>query len=318
MAMRMRPVPAFDFAGMGVVVVVWGLNYLFVREGLTLAPPLWLAALRAGVGAAVLVPFFALRGRFAVLAWREVRDALAIGIPNTAMFFGLWFLAARYVPPGETAVLVYTFPLFVTLLSPLVLGVNRARWQVAAVVLGFGGVVLISQPWVGGVSALGPVPVAALLLAALSWAFGTVLFKRRFTGTAVQAANSVQLAGGAAALFGAALLFEGIAPPTPSLPLIETVAWLGLLGTAAAYAIWFALLDRTDARTLSAYTFLVPLVALGASALFFRERVDAVEAIGVALVIIALIANARVSRVKTGADRRERETSVPISEPPGR
>ncbi|HEV8049334.1 MAG TPA: DMT family transporter, partial [Thermoplasmata archaeon] len=226
---------------MGFVVAVWGLNYLFVREGLTMAPPLWLAAFRAGAGAVVLVPVLALTGRYSGLSGLDVRDALAIGIPNTALFFGLWFLAAGAVLPGETAVLVYTFPLFVTLLAPSFLRAQVSRNQLLAVAGGFGGVVLVCQPWIGGTAGLAPLPVLALLLAALSWALGTVLFKRRFAGRTVLAANSAQLLGGAGGLFVAAVLVEGPAVPAPTVPLLAVVVWLGVVGTAAAYAIWFSL-----------------------------------------------------------------------------
>jgi probable blue pigment (indigoidine) exporter len=288
---------------MGVLAVVWGLNYLFVREGLTLSAPLWLAALRSGVGALALVPLVLSQVRRSELSRVDVRDALAIGVPNTAMFFGLWFLAARSIPPGETAVLVYTFPLFVTLVAIPVLGTRPDRIQTLAVVLGFGGVVLVSQPWLGGADALAPLPVAALLLAALSWAFGTVLFKRRFSGSKVVPANALQLLGGTGGLLLAATLTEGSSLPTLGLPLVATVAWLGVLGTAVAYSIWFALLDRRPAGTLSAYTFLVPLVALAASAVVFGEQVNAVEAGGVGVVLAALYLNGRGAAPRAPAEQ---------------
>jgi probable blue pigment (indigoidine) exporter len=175
------------------------------------------------------------------------------------------------------------------------------------VVLGFGGVVLVSQPWLGGADPLAPLPVAALLLAALSWAFGTVLFKRRFTGSKVVPANALQLLGGTGGLLLAATLTEGSSLPTLSLPLVATVAWLGVLGTAVAYSIWFALLDRRPAGTLSAYTFLVPLVALAASAVVFGEQVNAMEAGGVGVVLAALYLNGR------GAEPRDPAEHPPVS-----
>jgi drug/metabolite transporter (DMT)-like permease len=211
------------------------------------------------------------------------------------MFFGLWFWAAGSVAPGETAVLVYTFPLWVTLLSGPVLRASPGRFQLPAVLLGLVGVILVSRPWDGGLFALAPVSVAAILLAAVAWAFGTVLFKRRFTGTQVAPANAVQLVGGAGALALASLILEGTAIPTPSLPVLATVLWLGLVGTSLAYAIWFYLLDGTAASTLSAYTFLVPLVALVASALLLGEPVVPVEGAGVAIVVAALLLNGRAT-----------------------
>lgn len=279
-----------------VVAVAWGLNYLFVRVGLDSFLPLWLAALRSGVGAIGVVAFVTWTRGWGPLDRRDVRDALLIGVPNTAIFFGLWFVAAESVPPGQAAVLVYTFPLWVTLLSALVLRTAPSGLQILAVAGGFVGVVFVSQPWLVGGAGLAPLAVLELLAGALSWGVGTVAFKHRFPGPKVAAANGLQLLGGAGALLGVSLLAEGPHLPALTWPEVGIVLWLGLVGTALAYSIWFRLLDRRSASTLSGYTFLVPLVALAASTVFLGERVDMIQAVGVLLVVIALYGNARGAR----------------------
>jgi O-acetylserine/cysteine efflux transporter len=287
---------ARDSALFVVVATVWGLNYLFVRLGLTFVPPLWLAALRAGVGALAVLVGLAAGGHLRGLSGRDARDAALIGVPNTGLFFGLWFVAAASVPAGQTAVLVYTFPLWVTLLSGPVLGSMPNRIQLLAVAGGFAGVVLVSQPWLVGGGALAPLAVVELLAGSISWAVGTVLFKRRFTPANGPAANGFQLLGGAVVLFALAPIAEGrFVAPVSGILLLD-VLWLGVTGTALAYSIWFVLLTRTPAATLSGYTFLVPLVALGASIALVGERLDLVQGLGVVLVLLAVYGNARGSR----------------------
>ena len=281
-----------DAALFGAVVSVWGLNYLFVRVGLAFEPPLWLAFLRAGTGASVVLAALAFGPRRVRFERRDVFDAVLIGVPNTAVFFGLWFVAAPAIPPGQTAVLVYTFPLWVTLLSGPWLGEWPTRSQLGAVGLGFGGVVLVSQPWATGSSALPLVPVAELLFAAIAWGLGTVAFKRRFHGEAVAVANGWQLAGGALALLVAGVAFGPRTPVAAGWGLVGVVAWLGLLGTGLAYSIWFRLLDRWPAVTVTGFTFLVPLVALAASSLVLGERLVPAQLVGVAAVFVAIYLNA--------------------------
>jgi probable blue pigment (indigoidine) exporter len=280
----------------GVVALVWGLNYVFVRVGLTLEPPLWLATLRAGVGALVLLPWMLTGRRNRTLSTRDLRDALAIGVPNTGIFFGLWFVAASSVPPGETAVLVYTFPLWVSLLAAPLLAERPTASQLAAVALGFSGVVLVAEPWMAGPGALAPAPVLELLGGAAAWALGTVLFKRRFRGPTVFAANAGQLTGGAIGLLGASVVVGAPLATGGGAPAILVVAWLGVLGTALAYTIWFRLLDRFPASTLSGYTFLVPVVALTASFLVLGERLVLWQVAGVGAILTAIYLNARGSR----------------------
>ncbi len=277
------------------LVLAWGFNYLFVRVGLGFAAPLWLAAARAAVGALVVgALLLAVPSRRGTLDRAGRRDALLLGLPNTTLFFGLWFIAAGAVLPGEAAVVIYTFPLWVAVFSYPVLG-QRLSWLArGAIGLGFLGVLLITEPWSGG-SALPPIAaIVELLAGAVSWALGTVYFQKRFRGAEMQEANFYQLLGGATGLAIAGAVTASPLPP-PSWPLLATVVWLGAIGTAIAYAIWFDLLGRLPAATLGAYVFLVPVVALAASAVLFGERLDAVQLAGVGAVIVSIYATARRS-----------------------
>jgi drug/metabolite transporter (DMT)-like permease len=271
-----------------LVVVFWGLNYVFVNIGLEYAGPLWLATLRSGTGAIATLPLVsALRG-WGTLDARGRRDALLLGAPNTALFFGLWFWAAREVPPGIAAVVVYTFPLWVALLSDPVLGHRLSLRHWVAVTIGFVGVALISQVGESGGVGISVTAIIALLAAAVSWALGTVVFQRRFRREEMLEANAYQLVGGAVVLLGATFLFSPVPLPHATVGLLETVVWLGILGTTVAYVIWFDLLGRTPASTLSAYVFLVPVVALGASVGFFGEHLSWVQLGGVGLVLVSI------------------------------
>ncbi len=276
------------------MVVAWGLNYPFVRVGLLASPPLWLAGFRAGVGAVGVVVGLLLRPATRTLTRRERWDALWIGVPNSALFFGLWFVAATQVPPGETAVVIYTFPLWVALLSAPILASRLTPLAWGSVVVGFLGVVLLQQPWAAGVGRIPPVALAELLGAAVCWAFGTVFYKLRFRGEAMRVANAYQLTSGAVALLVGALILE----PSPSfvlgISLIGSLVWLGLVGTAFAYAVWFALLQRFPAVMVSSWAFLVPVIALGSSAVAFGERLDAIQLVGVACVLGSVYGSARI------------------------
>jgi len=157
---------------------------------------------------------------------------------------------------------------------------------VGSVLVGFAGVVLVADPWVGG----SPPPWSAiveLLVGAVSWAVGTVLMQRWFRGEEMQEANLYQLLGGSVALVGASLVLEpGL--PTLSLPLLGILLWLGGVGTAFAYSVWFWLLSRRRAAPLSANLFLVPVVALTASAVLFGERLSWFQYVGVAAVLVSI------------------------------
>ncbi|MGD0718890.1 MAG: EamA family transporter [Thermoplasmata archaeon] len=273
----------------GLVTFAWGMNYIFVPIGLEYVSPLWLATLRAGIAILFVAPYVYLRHRRSVLTNPDRRDALLLGIPNTALFLGLWFVAAPQVAAGEAAIVIYTFPLWVALLSPWMLGHPLTRRHWIAVTIGFLGIVVISQPWTLGAGSVAPVALLELLGSAISWAIGTVLYQRRFRGPQlVQEANAYQLGGGALVLLVATVMVEpGTLPPAvPQLWL--AVLWIAVFGTAFSYVVWYYLLDQVPAATLSAYSFVTPLIALVAAAVILGERLTIPELGGVALVLVSI------------------------------
>jgi drug/metabolite transporter (DMT)-like permease len=284
---------------------VWGFNFLFIKLGLASASPLWLSLLRAAVGAGgTAVLLTGLKG-WGKLDARGRRDALLLGLPNTTAFYALLALAIQSVLPGLAAVVIYTFPLWVAVLSPSLLGHRLSSRHWIAVGAGFLGVALISEVWSSLGAGLSIVPIVELLVGAVAWATGTVFFQRRFSREQMREANAFQLFGGTAGLVVLVVLFGSTPVPTFSADLDLTLLWLGVLGTAFAYVIWFDLLGHTRAATLSAYVFLVPVVALVASAVFFGERLNPVQLVGVALVFVSIYgigrapdANALVSEVE--------------------
>lgn len=271
-----------------LMVLAWSGNYLFVKVGLAVATPLWLATLRASVGAAGTAVYLLLRRVPGTLAPSDRAAALLLGIPNTAAFLGLWFVAAQYVAVGEAAVVIYTYPIWVALLSSPLLGQRLGWGHGAAVAGGFAGVFLVSEPWVGASGAVPFVPFLLLLVAAVCWGTATVLFQRRFRPDQLAEANGYQLASGSAVLLAAAFLLQPGALPGPTGTLALSVAWMGLFGTTFAYIVWFWLLERHRAASASAYLFLVPLGALALGVVFTGESVDLVQAAGVALVAASI------------------------------
>lgn len=278
------------------VAVVWGFNYLFVKVGLAFASPLWLAALRAALGAIVAFAIVRLRGTSGRLNGRGRRDALLLGVPNTALFFGLWFVAAESVPPGLAAVLVYTYPVWVAVLSLPVLGHRLRGRDWFAVGAGFVGVALVSGFVPGSSAGVPPSAVVELLAGAISWAVGTVLVQRRFAPVEMAEANAFQVLGGAVALLAVTAVAAPLPLPSFTLELGAAVLWLGVLGTGVAYALWFSLLGTTRAARLSAFVFLVPVVALAASAALLGERLTTVQLAGVGVVLLAVYATGSRSR----------------------
>ncbi len=283
----MRRAETISALGFLLVVVAWGFNYPFLRLGTQFAPPAVLFFLRALAGLLVMIPLLRVIGWHVELSHPQILRALGIGTVGYGAFFLLWGYAAAGVPPGEASVFIYLFPIWVLLLSAPILGRLPRPLQLAGVLLGFGGVVLVAGV---GTQALQGSPRDLLLLTAagLCWAIGTVLSKRVFARIEMVAANGWQLAAGTALLGVVAAATEPWGSIRWTGDLLVVVAWTGILGTGAAYLIWYYLLARNAAGPLSAFTFLVVVVAWVGSVSFFREAIDPPQVIGVALILVAL------------------------------
>jgi drug/metabolite transporter (DMT)-like permease len=171
---------------------------------------------------------------------------------------------------------------------------QKVRWIAwASVVAGFLGVVLIEQPWRGSSTGIPAGAIVELLVAAASWALGTVLLKARIGGPGLRTANGFQLLTGTGALIVGAIVFEPHPVIQVNSDFVLSIVWLGIVGTSLAYVVWFMLLERFPASTVSTWAFLTPVVALVASLLLFHESLDAFQLVGVAAILIGAFAIAR-------------------------
>lgn len=95
---------------------------------------------------------------------------------NIAHFTGqnLWFFAVALIPVAQVFALEFTSPLWVLVLSPLVLGERLTRMRVLAALLGFAGILMVTRP---GAQSLSPGVIAAAV-AAVAFAVTLVCTKR--------------------------------------------------------------------------------------------------------------------------------------------
>ena len=276
------------------ILFIWGLNYIFVETGAKYSPPIWLSFLRAFsgfVGALILLFAFRTKGN---LTLREKLAAFLIGIPGTGIFFSFWIIGEQTVPPGEASVLIYTFPIWTLFLSIPILGDRPSALKIGASLLGFAGVALVAGTGTAGFTG-DLTAIVLLVVSGFSFAVDTVLFKRLFKGEQLLRANVWQLAGASVFLFIWALFSEPIQQIEWTWQLASSIIWIGVLGTAVVYVLWFTLLSRYNAASFTAYAFLVVLVALVASYFIFGERIDGLQLVGVVALVASIYLVSRTS-----------------------
>ena len=159
----------------------------------------------------------------------------------------------------------------------LVLGERQTRVTLLAALVGVAGVVTLvwqSDRAGGAVDALG---VAAAVGAVVSSALGFALVRRWSPPDDVLATTSWQLVAGGLLLLPVAAVVEG-APPVLDAPAVAALAYLGLVGSALGYLLWFRGLTRMDAGAVAVVGLVNPVVGTVLGVLLLAEPFGPVHA----------------------------------------
>ncbi|EKE73772.1 EamA family transporter [Oceanibaculum indicum] len=235
-----------------IAPAIWGSTYIVTTELLPDGYPLTVAMLRALPAGLLLL--LLVRALPQGIWWTR---AFVLGALNFSVFWWLLFVAAYSLPGGVAATVGAIQPLIVLLLARLALGSALRPLAVLAALAGIGGVaMLILTP----AAALDPVGIAAGLGSAVSMALGTVLSRRWQPPVSPLTFAAWQLSAGGLLLLPAALWLE---PPLPALSAANLLGltYLGLIGAALTYILWFRGIARLEPSVVSPLGFLSPMTA---------------------------------------------------------
>ncbi|MBV2357336.1 EamA family transporter [Streptomyces sp. J2-1] len=278
----MKDRTGLDSALTALAPMVWGSTYLVTTQLLPPDRPLLAAAVRALPGGLILTAAGRTlpRGRW---WWR----AFALGALNIGVFFYLLFVAAYHLPGGVASLVGSIQPVFVLLLSALLLRDKVRGRQVAACLLGTLGVGLLV---LGPKAGLDIVGVLAGMGGAACMAAGIVLTKRwgRPPGVSLLTFTGWQLAVGGLLLTPVALFAEGL-PARLSGSNVVGFGYLSFIGALLAYAVWFRGIERLPALTVSMLGFTSPLAATVLGYVFLHQRLTLVQAAGAVAVVAAVL-----------------------------
>ena len=266
---------------------IWGSTYLVTTEALPAGYPVTLAALRAlPAGLLLLAVTRCLPPR----AW--LGRVFLLGSLNFALFWVLLFVAAYRLPGGVAATLGAMQAMMVIFLARGWLGTPIRAGAVAAAAAGVFGVALLL---IGPGAALDPVGIAAGLGGAATMAAGTVLSRRWQPPVPALGFTAWQLTAGGLILLPLALIVEPALPPLTAANLAG-LAWLGLIGAAATYALWFRGIARLDPGAVSMLGLMSPVTAVILGWAWLGQSLSPLQGLGAVVVLGSVWAGQRAGR----------------------
>lgn len=274
-----------------IAPAIWGSTYIVTTNLLPAGYPLTASLLRALPAGLLLLLY--VRQLPNGLWWGR---ALLLGALNFSIFWSMLFVSAYRLPGGVAATVGAVQPLIVIVLSRVILGSPIRALAVAAGLAGIGGVaLLVLTPN----AALDPIGVAAGLAGAVSMAFGTVLSRYWQPPVSPLTFTAWQLTAGGILLLPVALLIE---PPLPHPTAANLIgfAWLGLIGAALTYILWFRGLARIEPAAVSTLGFLSPAVAVILGWVIAGQSLSPLQIAGIVIVLACTYAS---QRAQTGPAR---------------
>jgi drug/metabolite transporter (DMT)-like permease len=275
-----------------VVWIVWGSTYLAIRVGVETFPPFTMAAIRYTIAGAILLPIGWMSGtpeqrRNDRPGRRQWAAMLLLGAMLPAFGNGLVSYGELQLPSSIAALLVATVPLWIVVADALLTRrlPGAARW--AALIVGLIGVAVLSGV---GTAAVPIGATVAVLVASVSWGTGSALQSRLpVPSRAMLMAGMEMFCGGivcaVVALVRGELFFD--------IGDVSAHSWWALIyligpGTLLAMTCYVFVLGRLSPTTVASYAFVNPVVAVVLGALILDERLSGREAIGAAVVVLAV------------------------------
>ena len=272
-------------AALALLSLIWGYNWVAMKTGLADAGPWQFATLRFTLAALCMLPVI-MKFRAPFLPHREQWPAVAILGLMLAGNFACTLTALRIGGTGKTAVLVYTMPFWVLVFAWLALHERLDRWQAIAIAIALAGLVVLVEPWTlsGGL-----LPSMLALGAGMSWGASVVYVKNLQKKTSV----SMLMITLWQMIIGSALLGLGwiwLEPQairwTVSFGL--ALAYTAVLATGVAWVLFYYALRRMPAGMVGLGTLSTPVIGVLAAWLQLGERPAPQEAMGMALIGMAL------------------------------
>lgn len=284
--------------GFGLLALIWGSSYFFIRIGVEQLPPFQLVFIRTGIAAIGLTLVAYLRGKRLPTDRQSITDLLFLGIVNTVFPFALITWGETHIESGLASVLQGTTPLFSLVIAHFAFTDERITVRkVIGLAVGFLGVMILasrsgSQEVTTSESTLHLLGQAAIMVSSLCYAIGGAYSRKamqnRLEPIIVSAGAMIVASVTTGAITYLAPLWGGTAPvslSTLSPRVLGSVVTLGILNTFVAYLIFYSLIAALGASRTSMITYILPAIGLVLGAIFLNEVVDWRLIVGAVLII---------------------------------
>lgn len=266
-----------------IISVFWGIPYLFIKIAVQELDPIVVVFARVGIAAAILIPVAAYRGMLRQLRGHWASIIVLSGVQLTIPFLLISY-GEQLISSSLASILVASEPLLVALLALRFDRSERVRGlRFIGLLIGMIGVIVLLGLDVSG--DVRQLPGAVMvLLATAGYAAGTLLIKQpRIASLPSLGVIAVQCLISTIVLLPLSL--ARLPHTMPSVNALASLLVLGLICTALAWLVLFALVAEAGASRSTVFTYVNPVISVLLGVAFLREPLTITIIIGFLLII---------------------------------
>lgn len=257
------------------VCIVWGTTYLAIRVGVQYYPPFLFAGIRQFVAGIILMIAALAINKNKDFSRANILKQMLVGFLMLSIGNGCVTYGEKYVTSGAAALICGIMPLFAVLLNLFIFSKNdHFNWRIGlGLALGFCGVALIfknniadlsNKNYIGG--------VGCVLLATISWAFGSAINKKHSSTVNPVLNSALQLFfGGLFMLIGSPLLDGAYTFQIWHPEGLMALGYLIVFGSVLAYAAYMHAFNNLPVGIATIYAYINPLVAVILGYIILKE-----------------------------------------------
>jgi drug/metabolite transporter (DMT)-like permease len=275
-----------------VLATVWGSAFTAIKAGLDFFPPVLFAAFRYDVAGVIMLGYAA----YATDRWRPraSREWLVVtigGVLLIAAYHAFLFVGEQGTTSAAAAIIVSLSPILTTGFARALLPDERLTLAgIAGLVMGFAGVIVLSNPDPNNLVTAATVSKFLVFLAVAAFAFGSVLTRRYDTDLPIETMEAWSMVLGAGVMHVASYAIgESPASVRWTTDALLALGYLAVVASAVGFLIYFDLLDRLGPIEINLVSYAAPPVAAVTGILLLQETPAPLTVMGFLLIVVGFV-----------------------------
>ena len=281
-------IPARNLVSLGLLTLMWGVNWPVMKIGLREMTPLYFRALTMTGGLLLLYSWYRSRGAHLRVPVSALPQIALLALPNVLAWHTLSIFGVQALASGRAAIVGFTMPIWTVVFGVLIFREQMSARLWLATACAAAAVFLLLWHELGALAGQ-PSGMVWMLSAAACWAFGTLLLKRLSVGVTTEALTVWMIGMAVPVLWLLAVTLE----PAPNFDFTPAM-WAALtysfaINYGVAQILWFSIARSVPPVASGLSIMFIPVIGLG-SAMWITGEIPFPADYVAALLIIAALA----------------------------